>query len=105
MPRVIVTELADADTAAIVDGLARAAGLRVAIRYSARLEAVYNLLERAPESYQARPRLGPEIRVAVIFPYLVIYRYRKADDTVSIVRILDGRRDVTQRLVRGETAD
>jgi len=37
----------------------------------------------------------------VIAPYIVIHDYRRDDDTIGIVRIVDGRRNVTLRLVRG----
>ena len=101
MVRVIVTDLADADTAKIMDELARDAGPLVASDYNARIEALYERLANAPEGYQARPKLGANIRVGVVFPYLVIYRYLKSDDTVSIIRVIDGRRNITRRLVRG----
>src|SRR5438874_9979297 len=101
MIRVVVTDLADADTAKIINDLARDAGPAVASDYNTRIEALYDRLANAPESYQARPKLGANIRVGVVFPYLVIYRYLKADDTVSIIRVIDGRRNVTRRLLRG----
>jgi plasmid stabilization system protein ParE len=37
-----------------------------------------------------------------VFPYLVIYRYSKGDDTVSIIRILHGRRKITRKILRGD---
>jgi hypothetical protein len=52
-------------------------------------------------SYQARPKLGPHIRVGVVFPYLVVYRHVEGDDTVSIIRVLHGRRRMTRKLLRG----
>src|SRR4051794_18388524 len=101
MPRVIVSNLADADSTAILDDLERVAAAHVASNYTLQFEAVYDLLARAPESYQTRPRLGAHIHAAVVSPYLVIYRYVRGGDTVSIIRVLDGRRRITRRLVRG----
>jgi hypothetical protein len=39
-----------------------------------------------------------DIRIAVVEPYIVTYRYRA--DTVTVVRMVDGRRNITRRLVR-----
>ena len=101
MARVVVTDLADADTAKIVDDIARDAGHLVASQYSARFEVLYDKLAAFPESCQARTRLGAHIRVGVVVPYIVIYRYMKADETVSIIRVADGRRNITRKFLRG----
>jgi toxin ParE1/3/4 len=47
----------------------------VASQYNARIEVLYDKLADFPESCQTRPRLGAHIRVGVVDPYLVIYRY------------------------------
>jgi toxin ParE1/3/4 len=52
-----------------------------------------------PESCQARPNLGAHVRVGVMHPYLAIYRYATGSDTVSIIRILHGRRKITRQLL------
>ena len=101
MARVGVSDLADADTAKILDDLACDAGPLVASDYNARIEALYDRLANAPEGYQTRPKLGANIHAGVVFPYLVIYRYQKADDTVSIIRVMDGRRNITRKFLRG----
>jgi toxin ParE1/3/4 len=51
-----------------------------------------------PASGARRKSLGPDTRIAVLSPYIVVYDY--ADGMVHIVRVLDGRRNVTRRLVR-----
>jgi toxin ParE1/3/4 len=38
--------------------------------------------------------LGKEIRVGIVFPYLVIYRHSVADDTVTVLRVIHGRRNI-----------
>ena len=53
---------------------------------------------RYPRSGARRSKLGRNLRIAVVEPYIVIYDVR--DDTVRIVRIVDGRRNITRRLVR-----
>jgi toxin ParE1/3/4 len=101
MARVVITNLADADTADILDNLVRDAGPLVASDYNTRIERLYDRLANAPESYQVRPKLGANIRVGVVFPYLVIYRYLEVDDRVSVIRVVDGRRNITRRFLRG----
>jgi toxin ParE1/3/4 len=102
MARVIVTDLADADTAKILNDTSRDAGHLAATQYNARIEVLYDKLADFPESCQARPRLGAHIRVGVVDPYLIVYRYLKADDTVSIIRVAHGRRNITRKFLRGE---
>jgi toxin ParE1/3/4 len=102
MARIVVTELADADTAKILEHIAREAGHRVASKYNAHIESLYQRLADHPESCQARPKLGAHVRVGVVHPYLVIYRHVRAEDTVSIIRVIDGRRNITRKLLQGD---
>ena len=97
--RVIVTDLADADTAQILDEIIREAGYRAADKFNARVEDLYDRLGSHPDSCQARPKLGANIRVGVVHPYLVIYRHAEGADTASIIRIIHGRRKITRRLL------
>ena len=101
MARVVVSDLADADTAQLLDDLARDAGYVVAARYNSEIEDLYERLADYPDSCQLRPNLGTHVRVGVVRPYLVIYRHRKGSDRVDIVRILHGSRNITRRLLRG----
>jgi len=73
----------------------------VASHYIADIEALYDNLADFPESCQARPKLGAHIRVGVVVPYIVVYRYLKADDTVSIIRVAHGRRSITRKFLHG----
>jgi toxin ParE1/3/4 len=50
--RVIVTDLADADTAKILHDISRDAGQLVASRYITDIEALYDKLDDFPESCQ-----------------------------------------------------
>ena len=81
MTPVVVSRRADADVDAMLEHLADLAG-----------PAVF------PESGARCRSLGPYARIAVVAPYVVVYDYQ--DNTVVIVRVLDGRRDITRRLVR-----
>ena len=46
-----------------------------------------------------RPALGREIRVGVVTPFVIIYRYVESANSVTILRLIDGRRDVCKNLL------
>ena len=100
MARIVVTSLADADTAEILYHLGREAGAPVADRYEADFEALYKLLANFPNSGAPRPILGKDMRIGVVFPYLVLYEFAEIDDVVTIMRVVHGRRKITRRLLR-----
>jgi toxin ParE1/3/4 len=81
MARVIVSSSADADIYAIQKDLAKAAGIPTAEKYSARFESLFDRLAKYPHSGALRRSLGKDIRVGIVFPYIVIYQHREADDT------------------------
>ncbi|MBV8963091.1 MAG: type II toxin-antitoxin system RelE/ParE family toxin [Hyphomicrobiales bacterium] len=64
---------------------------------------MYRRLGYFPGIGSSRPRLGQDIRILPLLPYVVIYRHAERDDIVSIVRILHGRRNITGGLL-GATA-
>jgi toxin ParE1/3/4 len=97
--RVLITDPADADSAAIISDLTTKAGELVADRYEAEFDALYRRLEAFPESGSPRPKLGRFIRVGLVSPYVVVYRHAPDDDLVAIVRIVHGRRRITRRLL------
>jgi len=98
--RLVITATADADIAVIIDDLTIKAGANVAARYDADFDAFYRRLERYPESGAPRRKLGPTVRVGVVFPYVVFYRYAEADDAVLVLRVLNGRRKITRRILQ-----
>jgi toxin ParE1/3/4 len=102
--RVVIAASADADTAYIVADLAAKAGASVAARYDADLDALYRRLEQFPESGSPRPALGRLVRIGVVSPYSIIHEYIEADDTVTIMRIVHGRRRFTRRMLNRATA-
>jgi toxin ParE1/3/4 len=101
MTRLVLTDNAKADTAEILDYLAREAGARVAEDFGRRFRAAIERLADLPEIGAPRSRLGPNIRIAVVYPYLLIYRYTRQDETLTLLRILHGRRNITRDLLRG----
>jgi toxin ParE1/3/4 len=101
--RVVITASADADTAYILADLAAKAGANVAAHYDADFDAFYRRLEQFPESGSPRPALGRLVRIGVVSPYNVIHEYVEADDAVTILRIVHGRRRFTRRMLNRPT--
>lgn len=99
MTRVLVTPRAEADIDEMLERLSALAGITVAERYANDLQAIYERLEMFPAIGAPRPRLGRNIRIAMLEPYIVFYRYSADEETVTIARVLDGRRNVTRRLI------
>jgi toxin ParE1/3/4 len=52
-----------------------------------------------PESGAPRPTLGPQARIAVAYLYILIYDYTREDDTVTLLRIVHGRRNIARDLL------
>ena len=72
MARVVVTELAKRDVRHILSDLSERAGNRVAARYAQEFKAIYRRLRDLPAIGPPRPGLGPNCRIAIILPYLVV---------------------------------
>ncbi len=71
-----------------------------ALKFSDLFDRLYERLESHPEGGAPRPDLGRHIRIGVVTPYLVIYRYAAENDTVTVLRLLDGRRRISGKLLR-----
>ena len=99
MTRLVVTAEADADAIAILDYLHREAGVRVAERYKLRFQQTSARLTDMPETGAPRPTLGAHTRIAIVQPYLLIYDFTSHDDTLTLLRILHGRRNITRALL------
>jgi toxin ParE1/3/4 len=95
MARLVVTAAADADGRAIRMDLLKVAGLNTAAKYTALFERLFDRLAEFPQSGSPRRSFGKDIRIGIVFPYLVIYRHREADDTVTVLRVIHGRRNIT----------
>jgi toxin ParE1/3/4 len=98
MTRVIVSALADSDRSNIIEYLAANAGHATAGRYNAAFKATFERLADFPDSGSPRQALGPSTRIALVHPFVVIYDH--VDDTVTILRILHGKRNITRDLMR-----
>jgi toxin ParE1/3/4 len=78
------------------------AGPFVAENYGRRFRATIDRLVEFPQIGAPRPVLGPNARVAIISPYILIYDYEPAEDAIVLLRILHERRNITAELVRRE---
>jgi plasmid stabilization system protein ParE len=99
MAHVVVSARAHSDISQILRHLAANAGVRIAQRYAAAFDAVYDRLADFPGSAPPRPALGPRARVALVPPFMVVYDHH--DGTVTVLRILHGKRNITRDLLEG----
>jgi toxin ParE1/3/4 len=101
MARVVVSTVAQADTAAILRDLATKAGRDVAADYAASLEALYDRLAVHPDSGAPRPAYGRHVRIGLVWPYIVAYRHVPNSDLVGVIRVVHGSRHITHKLLAG----
>ena len=69
--------------------------------YNASFERLYEHLADFPGSGPPRPKVGLQIRIGIVSPYVVIYRHTEADSIVRVLRIVHGSRRITGKLLRG----
>jgi toxin ParE1/3/4 len=99
MARVVIASSADADFAEILTDLATKAGWRTAAKYTELFEGLYDRLADHPRGGAPRPALGERIRIGIVSPYVVIYR-DEDDGTVTVLRIVHGRRRITGKMLK-----
>ena len=99
MTRLIVAREAETDRDAILDYLEREAGIRTAAAYGERFAASIERLLDFPALGTPRPALGVDARVIIVYPYILIYDFSEASDTITLLRMLHGRRNITRRLI------
>jgi len=99
MAGVRLSSAAQADFDEIIDYLTGVAGNRVAADYADRLRASVNRIAAFPGIGSPRERMGPETRVTSVDPYLIFYDGGPRSDTVHVLRILHGHRNITPELI------
>jgi plasmid stabilization system protein ParE len=67
----------------------------VAIRYGRRFRAAFRHLIDFPETGARRPRFHLDMRIWVIAPYVIFYRFNSAEQIIHLARIVHSRRDLT----------
>ncbi len=100
MARVLFTSAADADADCIFDDLYIKAGKTTVVKYRLLFKTLYDNLAAFPNNGAPRPKIGANIRVGIVSPYIVIYN-TETDGIVRVLRIVHGRRKITGKLIRG----
>ena len=98
MASLIFSEEATTDLETIIDYLVQAAGTATAERYGERFRAAFRQLSDFPGSGSPRPQFGASMRLWIVPPYLIFYRHVRNDATANIIRIIDGRRRLSDKL-------
>ena len=76
------------------------ASFAIAERFNADLKRVLDRLAVHPGSGAPRPRLGWDIRIAIVTPYVFVYRHTLQSGQVSVLRVVQGRRKIIRRLLK-----
>ena len=102
MRRVLLLENARDDLAAIGDYIERASGSRrIAARFVRELNNYCRYMGSLPGTLgRARPDLHSDIRAAPYKNYMIFFRY--VGDTVEIVNVIEGHRDIKALFRKGE---
>lgn len=99
MTRLIVSREAETDLDEVLDYLEQEAGARTVLSYAKRFRKTLLSLAEFPGAGTLRPALGRKARISIVYPYVLIYDYDDGGDTLVLLRILHGRRNITKRLV------
>ncbi len=100
MTRLQVAAEAEGDIDDILTYLEREAGRGTALAYAERFADAIARIGEFPGHGTARPTLGPSARIAIVYPYLLIYDFTAEGDTAALLRVLHGKRDITERLIK-----
>lgn len=97
MTRLVVSADAEADTVDILAYLTTEAGPLVAAHYGDGFRKTIERMVELPASGAPRPSLGPDTRIAVVAPYVLIFDYAEKEDVLTL---LHGKRNIAQLISR-----
>jgi plasmid stabilization system protein ParE len=100
MIHLVVTPRAKRDRDEILRYLVKEAGVAVARKFAERFHDSISRLIEMPAYGAPRPELGAECRIIVITPYVLLYEHDLGRDQITVLRILHGRRGITEKLLR-----
>ena len=100
MANLIVSAMARADLATIQQYLREEAGTATAQHYAAQFADTIEGLKTCPGIGAPRPSLGDNTRIVMVLPYLIFYDYDAVFDRIVVVRVLHGRRNITEQLLQ-----
>lgn len=89
--RVLFSALVEGDLESIGDYIAADNPAR-AVSFVQQLKALCLKLGDNPLRYRLRPEIGPEVRLAAMGRYVILYRI--VDDAVRVERVVHGARDL-----------
>jgi plasmid stabilization system protein ParE len=95
--RLLVTRNAENDMARILAYLEDEANAIVAEEFGRDVRRTLLPLMKFPDSGAPRPELGPDARVVVVYPYLLIYDH--AAPNLTLLRILHGKANLTAEIL------
>lgn len=98
MASISISERARLDMDEIIDYSGLAAGPKVAEDDARRFDADIDMIVEFSGIGAPRPRYGRGIRMIAERPYLIFYE--AAGHNVLVLRVLDGRRRITRKLLR-----
>lgn len=96
--RLVIAAAVDRDIASIEAYLAESASQATIDRQIARIDAQIERIAENPLAFSERPLLGRNFRMAVVRPYVLIFRCKSS--TVRLLRVVHGARDLPTLLRR-----
>src|SRR5262245_25679340 len=96
--QIVVAPRARHDLVRLYDYLEARAGARLAQSYIDRIDTLFDMLSEFPGLGAPRPELGPSVRSTGIWPYVILYQ--ASDDSLHILRIVHGRRNITSEILK-----
>ena len=105
MRRLVYLAAAERDLLSILEYITRESGsVAIGVAFTDRLQAQCAKLASLTGTLgRARPELRPEIRSSAFGNYVIFFRY--GDDTLEVVNILEGHRDIDAFFSKGSTIE
>jgi len=97
--RLIVTSNAQRDMACILAYLEHEANPIVAEEFGRDVRRAVLRLVQFPDSGAPRPELGTDVRVVVVYPYLLLYEHQPRHADLTLLRVLHGKATITAEIL------
>lgn len=101
MTQVVVSPEGRDDLLPIATYLAAVAGAATADRWDRKFWTAIDSIAEFPGSGAPRPALGDDTRIVVVHPYVLIYQHARGSDTVYVLRVVHGRRNISKDILPG----
>jgi plasmid stabilization system protein ParE len=100
MTQLTVSDAARADVRQIINYLEDVAARSVALRFARDFDLAFDRIADIPGIGSPRPEFGPNVRLSIVDPYLIFYDFIPSSDTVLVLRVLHGHRNITAAMLR-----